>query len=217
MPKPARCCSSRPRGLPIDPAASGAIVDSLRDIVRRAAVGVWAYGVRHGHVCPGYVALLRAARTPPRPRPDIRPTSATRWFVAPGVRELALLFVTAIRAPRRAASLCFVGFAAVRAPARASSAHVPLVRSRGEPERIVSMCGLTLDHAGRRTPPTTHRDCAIGWANSSPPWTALRTGQAVTAPSYYSLMRVEVAVRSILAVRADHQIVEGGFAAHETR
>ena len=200
--------------LPIDAARSVAIGDSLRDIGAARAVGVWAYGVRSGHGCRDTARYPGGADAAPAPDlmfDDVG--DAVRFALA--YRELAAPLVAAIRA-RACGEPVFVAICGRSRAGKSVLAHalVRSLREAGEDCLHVRLDDWIMPAAERRPGDTTEMRNRV--AELEPTLTALRRGEAVTAPGYDALKRVEgkpvtydPAGRAII-------VVEGVFAAHET-
>jgi mannose-1-phosphate guanylyltransferase/phosphomannomutase len=200
--------------LPIDPARSVAIGDSLRDIGAARAVGVWAYGVRTGYGCRDterYPGGGDAAPVPDLMFDDVG--DAVRFAI--DYRGLAAPLVTAVRARAGGAS-AIVGICGRSRAGKSVIAHalVRALREAGENCLHVRLDDWIMPAAERRPGDTAELRNRV--AELQPTLKALRQGQAVTAPGYDAVKRIQGKPVTYDPAGRTIIVIEGVFAAHHS-
>jgi histidinol-phosphate phosphatase family protein len=200
--------------LPIDPARSAAVGDSLRDIGAARAVGVWAYGVRTGYGCRDVARYPGGADAAPLPDlmfDDVG--DAVRFATA--YQALAAPLVKAIR-ERPAGGPVIVGICGRSRSGKSVLAHalVRSLRDGGKDCLHVRLDDWIMPAAERRTGDTAELRNRV--AELRPTLAALRRGQAVTAPGYDAVRRVQGKPVTYDPAGQPVIVVEGVFAAHQT-
>ena len=196
--------------LPIDPARSVAIGDSLRDIGAARSAGVWAYGVRTGYGCRDperYPGGAMAAPDPDLMFDDV--ADAVRFALS--YKSLAAPLVTAIGAHRRP---LLVGICGRSRSGKSAVAHA-LVRAlteAGENPLLVRLDEWVQPAAERR--PDQGAEVRNRVDRLPAILAALRRGEAVTAPGYDAVKRVQRKPVTYDPIGRSVIVLDGVFAAH---
>ena len=200
--------------LPIDAALSSAIGDSLRDIGAARATGVWAYGVRTGHGCRDakrYPGGASAAPVPDLMFDDV--SEAVRFAISYPALAAPIINAMAKHAGRKPLVIAICG----RSRSGKSAIAHALVRSLRESGR--DCLHVRLDDwimpAAERGP---NDSAEIRNRVDLLPkiLSALRQGQAVTAPGYDAANRLQGTPVTYDAGGRAIIVVEGVFAAHQS-
>jgi mannose-1-phosphate guanylyltransferase/phosphomannomutase len=198
--------------LPVDPARSVAIGDSLRDIGAARAVGVWAYGVRTGYGCRDTARYPGGAEA--APAPDLmfdHVGDAVRFALT--YEALVVPLVQSIRQSVAGRPL-IVGICGRSRAGKSVISHalVRALKDAGDDPLLVRLDDWIMPAAERRPGDTAE---IRNRADRLPAiLAALRRGETVTAPGYDAVTRVQG--RAMTYDPAGHRIIvlDGVFAAH---
>jgi len=200
--------------LPIDPARSVLIGDSLRDIGAARGIGISAYGVRTGYGCGDRERYRRESGAPPVP--DLMfATVAEAVDFAGGYRELAAPILAEIR--RLMARGTKPVLVAVSGRARAGKSVIAHAVWRCLKEDGIAGLHVRLDDwiiPAAERPPGACAELRNRVAALPRVLQALRAGRSVQAPGYDAATRGQAAEVHYDAAGQSVVVIDGGFAGH---